>query len=71
MLVNTAFLILIISGNIDLFTNGKDVFYVRVLANIGVLSGTQGDFSQAWYHAVRRIYESMIVHRVTSSSNLS
>jgi hypothetical protein len=52
MLVNTAFLIVIISGNINLVTAGAQGLLSRTLNQLHLFSGNIDDFNSDWYRLV-------------------
>jgi hypothetical protein len=52
MLVNTAFLIVLISGNINLVTAGAKGLLSRILDQVHLFSGNIDDFDSDWYRLV-------------------
>ncbi len=52
ILMNTAFIIILISGNMNLFLAGEINDFTRVLDRTAILSGTISDFTSEWYLAV-------------------
>jgi hypothetical protein len=49
MLMNTAFIVVLIAGNVNLFTGGKKNAVTTGLADAALLSGGIADFSTTWY----------------------
>jgi len=53
VLINTAFLIVLLAGNLDVFTGGKQGYVTRGLSMAALFQGHIGDFKPEWYHEVR------------------
>ena len=49
MLVNTAMLVVLIAGNLNLFTNGRENHVTRLLREGAIFSGARSDFTWKWY----------------------
>jgi hypothetical protein len=52
ILMNTAFIIILISGNLNLFFAGQSNQVTRGLASTSILSGDIADFTATWYMEV-------------------
>ena len=49
MLMNTAFIVILIAGNLDFFTNGRSGPEKRALSAAQLMSGTISDLTADWY----------------------
>jgi len=64
MFMNTGMLVVLISGNMNFLTGGREGFMTRTLEMTNIMSGSNEDFTPAWYLRVE------CVHSLTSSTCL-
>jgi hypothetical protein len=71
MMMNTGFLVLLISGNLDYFTGGKQGYLKRVLLFSNLLSGSLSDLDMNWYLTVgSSICYTMIINTYTVNTKI-